>query len=370
MSRLAFAASLVMCAFWLVPAFAQAQENDGQVRIQGQPFDPNVEELIPEDPFAPGVSLDFREMMRELVQSISTYGRSLNPNFVILTQGSLDLIGKINPEDDTLVFPARTYMRAIDGVLEPKLLSQIQTPPDEDPKKVDPTLLIKRASTIANIKMAQQFGLKVFDLEFATKVAEIDKIYRTSAKHSFVPFVAQSPVLADIPRYPPVPSAFNANPKSVADPAQVQNFLYIANSQGLGLARDFVQTVRNTNHDMIIVDVFHGNEPLTKFDVEVMQYKKLGSRRLVLAQLDLASAASYHFYWKPGWRQGSPAFIGAPYLDDPDSYRTLYWNPAWQALLFGDFNSYLYGIIDLGFDGVVLKGIDAWRYFESGGEQQ
>ena len=37
------------------------------------------------------------------------------------------------------------------------------------------------------------------------------------------------------------------------------------------------------NYDAVIVDVFHGRLPLTRQAVETLKYKKIGSRRLVLA---------------------------------------------------------------------------------------
>lgn len=353
-----------LCVLNVPTAWAQ-----GGVNIQTEPFNPTA----PAAPagMAPAAEqiMDYREAMRQMVQSISTYARGLNPNFVILAESALPLTGKINPDDDTQVFPARTFMRAIDGVLTRDLLAQINPKPGEDPKKVEPAVLQHRARTAQDATTARRFGLKIFDLSFAEKTADKDAKYRASAKAGNVPFVADTPVLGTIPKFPKPTSPFQANPKSVADPAQVQNFIYVQNSQGFGLARDFVQALRDSNHDMVIVNVFHGNEPLNKQDVELLKYKKLGSKRLVLAELDISSAASYMYYWQPGWQVGAPAFISVPYIENPDSYRTLYWDPTWQAVLFGDVNSYLYGIMDLGFDGVVLKGVDAWRWFESGGEE-
>ncbi|MBL4613609.1 MAG: hypothetical protein JKY27_01870, partial [Magnetovibrio sp.] len=312
---------------------------------------------------------DFRENMRQLVQKVSTFGRAFNPNFVVLAENGLGLVSKANPQDDSQFFPARTYIRSIDGVLQPNLLKTLQGPAkgDADVKEA-PTITEARKRLTANVITAQQMGLKVFNLEYANKAAKTDQTLRTSASKGFVAFVANSPQLSNVPRYPK--SAYNANSQSLKTLHQAKNYLYIANSQGFGSASDYVQKLAMTNHDIIITSVFHGRTALSKLDVQRLKYKKLGSRRLVLAEIDLSSAATYHYYWQAGWGVGTPAFISVPFIEDPDRYRIAFWDPAWQEVLMGNPNSYLYGIIDLGFDGVVLKGVDAWRYFESGGEDQ
>jgi len=322
-------------------------------------------QALAQGPGAPGVTVDFRESMRQLVQAVSAYGRGFNPNFVVVGENGLDLVSKPDPQDDTLLFPAQTFIRSIDAVLQPNLLKAL-APPNGDAKE-DPDVTTARTQLSANVQTAQSLGVDIFDLEFASKAKEIDRLYAKSAKQGFTPFVAASPVMARIPTYPK--SAFHANPKSLDDLSQAKNYLYIAHSQGFGSPRDFVQAMSNTNHDVVITSVFHGRTPLSKLDVERLKYKKLGSRRLVLAEIDVSSAATYHYYWQAGWSQGSPAFIDMPFREDPDRYHTQYWDPAWQSVLIGGPTSYLYGILDLGFDGVVIKGLDAWRYFESGGEE-
>lgn len=315
-------------------------------------------------PFDPTLPTDFREQMRGFVQSISDYARSLNPRFVVIARGGLALVGKPDPEDDARIFPARTYMRAIDGVMESTLLDERVTTPEGKP---DPELeaVVKRRTE--DLKLTQSGGLSIFDLEYSTDAKTISALYANAAKKGYIPFVAESPELSTIPRRPT--SAYQANPLPIATPTQARNYLYVANTQGFGNTSDFVQAVRGTNHDVVVVDVFQGRQPLTRQDVDLLRYKKLGAPRLVLAQVDIGSIASFDYFWKPNWAQGNPSFISAPYREDPDRHRTIYWDPAWQAIITGDFNSYIYGVVDLGFDGVVLKGVDAWRYFETGGEE-
>jgi uncharacterized protein (TIGR01370 family) len=124
--------------------------------------------------------------------------------------------------------------------------------------------------------------------------------------------------------------------------------------------------MHDTNFDALIVSVFHGRLPLSPQAVETLKYKKLGSRRLVLARVDIASISAGSFFWKPNWREGSPNFIDTPMAGEPDRHWIQYWRPAWQRIVSGNPDSYLFGVIAQGFDGVVLAGLDAWRHFESG----
>ena len=147
------------------------------------------------------------------------------------------------------------------------------------------------------------------------------------------------------------------------------DFLALDDTSGFGRQDEFVLEMHDTNFDMLIVDVFHGRKPLTKRAVETLKFKKVGGRRLVLAQLDIGSAASFLYYWQPKWREGSPLWISAPVREDPDRYRVEFWRPEWQRIITGDTESYVYGIIDLGFDGGILGGLDSYRFFESGGAE-
>ncbi len=318
----------------------------------------------PINPFEPGVVIDYREHMRQWVQTISESARTINPNFVVIAKDGLSLVVKPDPVDDTQFFPARAYMRALDGVLETNLLNETVTTPEGKPSPDLEAALKLRKTYEAT---AAEFGLSIFNLEFAQDSAQVNKGYADSSKKGFVPFVAEGPALANIPKFPG--TAYRANPLSITTTAEVRNFLHIENSKAFGTAPDYVRALRNTNYDVLIIDVFHGRAPLTKQDVASLKYKKLGAKRLVLAEIDISAATTFRYYWQAGWSKGSPSFLQTPYRKDPDRFRTVYWDPAWQTIIAGDTSSYLYGVLDLGFDGVVLKGVDAWRFYESGGEE-
>ncbi|MBO6520906.1 MAG: hypothetical protein JJ900_06780 [Rhodospirillales bacterium] len=339
-----------------LPALAQQPQpgDPGYVRVQGT--DPTLG--APPPILAPSRDLiDYREEMRTFIQRISTYARAQNRDFQIVVRDAEELIIKRNLQDDAIISPARTFTRSIDGVLYDGVfmghMAVDQPPPPE----------VQQAE-LASIDRAKNAGLPVFIIDYATKPADIDRIYRSANHQDLIAAVVPRPTsnLSEIPRYPRRPN--NENPNNVLTISDVKNFIYISDPAAFGRQDQFALKLHDNNFDLVIVDPFSGREPLNKQAVETLKYKKLGARRLVFARMDIASAASYRFYWQPGWAEGYPGFIGAPFPRDPDRYFVEYWQPGWQDVIFGNPNSFLYGLIAQGYDGVILEGMRNFLAFE------
>ncbi len=333
----------------------------GQVRVQGRPL---VEEGPVPLPAPAGLSIDLREQMRKFVLSISTFSRRYRQNFMIVTSSGLELLIKRDPVDETRISPARTYIRAIDGVLQEGVFFRSRVfgepPPDE---------ILARTLRLTDIAKAN--GLRVFVMDFGDDPKTVEESHRQNMERGYVSITAHAPVaeLNSLPPYPRRP--YDENSKSIVSLKDVKNFAYISDSSAFGRIDEFALKMHRTNYDLLIVDVFHGRKPLNRQAVETLKFKKIGARRLVFATVNVGSAASYRYDWKPTWREGSPPWITAPLRDDPDSYHVQFWRPEWQRIISGDTKSYVYGAIAQGFDGVVLEGIEqAYRFFEGGGEEQ
>jgi len=303
---------------------------------------------------------DFREAMRLLVQAIAAYARGQRRDFAVVPMGGLDLLVKRDPVQPDLVLPAPAYTRAIAGVLQEGLFHGV-------PEAGKPTPPERRERLLPLAERARDSGLPVLVMDVAAEPRAIDAARAEAARRGFVFLAApdRGPALNALPKYPARPFAENA--RHVLVLGDVKNFVMLRDSSPFGRQDAFAMTLHDTNYDLVIVDVFHRvGEPLSKRAVETLKYKKLGARRLVFAHLNIAAAASDAFYWKPGWREGTPQWISAPTPGDPDLYFVEYWQPEWQQILFGNPDSYLYGIIAQGFDGVVLDGIDTFRFHEGG----
>lgn len=361
----------VLLALPSIPAGAQ---EEGKVRIQTIPLNPDKGALA-----APIVhdDIDYRELMRKFVQDISSFARKHRRDFTVIAQNGAELLGKPMPraadeeaevDEDTPppLAPARTYMRAIDGILQEALL--FGGPNIEAPQFDKPTSNKRRKHLLRFTELAKANGLKVLVMDYGKDRGTIRRSFRGNAKRGYVSFTAHAAAagLASMPSFARWP--YNENPKSVISLKSVRNFLYLRNSAPLGRQDEFAMRLHNTNFDAVIVDVFHGRQPLSKQAVETLKYKKLGARRMVLAYMNIGRAAGYLYYWKPEWREGSPSWIGAPVSSDPDSHVVEFWRAGWQKIITGDTNSYIYGIVAQGFDGVVLGGLESFRAFEGSRE--
>ncbi|NQU61969.1 MAG: hypothetical protein HQ512_12630 [Rhodospirillales bacterium] len=350
---------MAIATFWtiaLAPMASHAQQQ-GQVRGQGLPF-------LQQQAQAPGGAApgDLRQQMRKFIQSISGFARRYRPGFTILTRGGLELMIKRDPANEERISPSRAYMRSLDGVLVDGLFfgrKVFGEPPRDE----------VLAFNLKLTDIAKKNGLRVFVVDYGTDPKTVDESHRRNKKRGYISTTVPAPLseLSSLPAYPRIP--FGENSKSLNSVSSVQNFAYLANSQAFGRVDEFAMKMHENNFDLIIVDVYHGRKPLSRQAVETLKFKKIGARRLVFARVDIGTATSYSYFWKPKWREGSPTWINAPVRDDPDRYFVQFWRPEWQRIITGDTKSYIYGAIAQGFDGIVLEGVEeAYRFFESGSQ--
>lgn len=332
---------------------ATAQQPQDGVRIQGR--DP-LSTSIPL-PIQTGPILDFREELRTLVQRISTYARSQNNRFMVVARDAGELLIKRDIQDEKIISPARTFMRSIDGIMFDGIFAGYQRIGQVPPPEI-------QKITNERLARAKRAGLPILSMEFADKPSEINNVYRQAMAQKIVANVAHRPT-DDLTELPPHPRRPNAeNPNNILSINDVKNFAYIADPGAWGRQDQFALDIHGTNFDLIIVDPFSGREPLSRAAVETLKYKKLGARRLVFARMDIGTVASYRYYWRPEWREGSPIWIADPYPADPDRYFVEFWRPGWHDVIFGNENSFLFGVIAQGYDGVVIEGLRNYLAFE------
>jgi len=339
----------------LTPAAAQAP---GQVRAQGEPV-----QAGPATPGAPvlGKLTNYRDEMRRLITNIAKFAREKNPGFVVITHNGMELLQKRDEVDEKKVYPARAYMMSIDAILQDGMFYGYETFGQPTSKEMKETFA-------QLIEVAKRDRVSILTMDFAREPKKIDEVLAASRKQGFLPFVAHKDlsVMNSLPPYPARP--FHENSNHVLSMSGAENYLYLRDTTAFGQEDEFALKLHDTNYDMVIVDVFHGRKPFSKRAIETLKYKKLGARRLVLARMDVGTAATYRFYWKPGWQSGAPRWITAPYPTDPDRYFVEYWRPEWHKIMYGDASSFTFGLLAQGYDGVVIETVEAYRYFESDGQ--
>ncbi|MDA0305392.1 MAG: hypothetical protein O3B76_03795 [Proteobacteria bacterium] len=373
MSRILHMTALLVSGVLLstpATALAQSSGEPGYSRLQGGQYRSSPPQILaqaaPAGPLAAPNALqtDLRQQMRMFIQTISAFARRMRPGFSVLTRGGVELIIKRDPVDETRIFPSRSYIRAIDGVIQEGLFFR------EKPFSAAPSEE-RQVKNLLMTGMAKNNGLRVLVVDYGATPQIVDESRKRNTKLGFTSTTLHMP-LAGLGSLPPYPSRpFGESSSSINSLKKISNFAIITNSAAYGSPSEFALKMHDTNFDLLIVDVYHGRKPLSRQAVETLKFKKIGARRLVFATMDIGSAASYRYYWKGNWREGFPDWISAPVRDDPDRNYVQYWRPEWQRIITGDAKSYIYGIIRQGFDGVVLEGVEeAYRFFESGGEEE
>lgn len=135
-------------------------------------------------------------------------------------------------------------------------------------------------------------------------------------------------------------------------------------SWGYQLQKVNVDAVANSPFDVMVIDYSKDGSDDHVFatdEIERMQVKPDGMRRLVLSYMSIGEAESYRYYWNPDWTTNKPAWLLDENPDWPENYSVAYWDPSWQSLFYGGGTSYIDRLIDAGFDGVYLDKCDVFE---------
>lgn len=291
--------------------------------------------------------------MRAFVQGISSYAHSYDNDFIVVPQNGQELLTENGEDTGTLASP---YVAAIDGMGREDLFygydeDNVQTPAAE------------RDYMLGFLDIAENAHIEVLVIDYCWTPAYVDDSYTQSEAREYISYAAHRRELDSIPPYPQNP--YNESTSDVTGLANANNFLYLINPSLFGDKDEFLFTVSMTNFDLLIIDLFFGDEPLSHQDISSLKTKENGGSRLVIAYMSIGEAEDYRYYWDPEWTTSPPEWLEEQNPNWPGNYKVRYWEPEWQDIIFGSDSSYCKRIIDAGFDGVYLDIIDAFEYFES-----
>lgn len=298
---------------------------------------------------------DYKQEMRNFVQDISAYAKAINPHFAIIPQNGAQIVSTTGEDTGS---PDENYIKAIDGIGQEDLFygytadDQATSPSDNEWLRTF-------------LDMAKNNGtVKIMVTDYCSTHLKMDDSYAQNNSLDYISFAADHRELDNIPSYPsPV---YNENSDTISTLQDAKNFLYlIAPDNEYSTKQEFVDAVKATNYDFIIMDFFYKEEVFTASQIEELKQKANGGRRLLISYMSIGEAENYRYYWQPDWEVGNPSYI---YKEDPNwpgNFYVRYWNPKWKEIIYGNENSYLKKILDAGFDGVYLDIIDAFEQFEN-----
>jgi cysteinyl-tRNA synthetase len=304
----------------------------------------------------------YKQYMRSFVQNISAWAKAQpqQADFIIIPQNGHELATVNGNEEDP---PDTAYIDAIDGAGQEDLFygydyDDITTP------------AVERDYLLSFLDLYESNGVEVLVTDYCSTSGKMDDSYAQSFSRGFISFAADHRDLDIIPVYPAIP--YKVNDLDITSLTDAKNFLYLLDpSVNYATKNDFITAIDATNYDIFIIDLFYyddlGNETqLDAEDIAGLQTKPDAGEndRLVICYMSIGEAEDYRYYWEGGWEPGSPDWIVEENPDWEGNYKVQYWDPEWQAIIYGDVDSYLQKIIDSGFDGVYLDIIDAFEYFE------
>jgi cysteinyl-tRNA synthetase len=148
-------------------------------------------------------------------------------------------------------------------------------------------------------------------------------------------------------------------PSDQPDWLAVNDFLY-------QLQRARPQRIGETAFDLLVVSISAAGGK--REVIENLKHSP-GGEKIVLCYMSIGQAADYRFYWQQDWRENPPAWLGGRDEVWAGDYWVHYWDPEWQAIIYGSPESYLDQIVELGFDGIYLDRVDAYWYYEEKGRE-
>jgi cysteinyl-tRNA synthetase len=300
---------------------------------------------------------DYRQLMRKFVIDISLYGKSQNPDFIVIPQNGHELMSRgvegVGPA-------ASEYITAVDGAGQEDLFYGYRSNNRATPVRETDYMS-------AYLDLAREHGVVILVTDYCRTPGKMNDSFEKNRGRGYVSFAAPERELNVIPNYPhPIR---NVNDRDIERLGDAGNFLYLINPGNWDNVDVFIRELRDTAYDLLILDLFFEDDggaprPLRSDEVHALKQKPGGGKRLVVSYMSIGEAEDYRYYWQQGWRTSPPVWLGNENPNWPGNYKVHYWDEGWRRIILGGAHSYLDRIIEAGFDGVYLDLISAFEYFE------
>ncbi len=153
----------------------------------------------------------------------------------------------------------------------------------------------------------------------------------------------------------------NDSAKNVYQITDAQNILILTDDSLYKNKEQLIADLLSTNYDIIVMKpLFADRERFSAEDLQKLHFKKNGSKRLLIAELNVAEASPHDYFWNIDWKIGNPKWLARQSFVYKDAFITRFWHPTWKKII----SNYFKDILNEGFDGIFFTGIENYRYFE------
>ncbi len=279
--------------------------------------------------------------MQQFVTDISSYARSLNPDFIIIPQNGIELAFNNTDPDEGVM---SSYLSSINGIGVEELFYDGNLSVDNE-----------RLSMLKKLAASK----KIMVSDYISDNSNIPDAIGRSKNEGFISF----PRRPDNYDYMFIPqSVTDENREDITSLNDAKNYLYLISTDNFTRKQSMLSAIEATNYDVILIDLFFEESSLTKQEVQQLKEKANGAKRLVIAYISIGSAENYRYYWQSGWKLGKPSWLKKKYQGYSDEIWVQFWHEDWQNIIYGNDNSYIRKIIDAGFDGAYLDNVEAYYF--------
>ena len=294
-------------------------------------------------------------LMVDLISELKGYAVKRNPQFFLLGNGGAPLFHADEYSGNTAENVVR-LMDALDGELVESVyygwdMNDGEETPDDE-----------RAYVKEVLELPKLYGKPLFALDYVKTKAQAKDAYKRASLDGFVMSASFSRELDEIPDKSHRPAM---NEKDIKELKDVSTYLVLLNPGKFESREAYVDALAAMPYDLLVIDLYYGDTPLSRDEVERLKRKPNGKRRLVAAYMSIGEAEDYRPYFQPAWHKNPPSFIDEKNKDWEGNMKVRYWQKEWHDILLGNGDAYLDMILAAGFDGSFLDVIDAYEYFQN-----
>lgn len=279
--------------------------------------------------------------MQDFIRNISSYARSIDSDFIIIPQNGIELAHvDVNAENELDTY----FLSSIDGFGIEELFYNGGAVEDDG-----------RLASARKVKQSKQILVADYT---DTELGYQDALSK-NANEGFLSF----PRRENNYDYLYIPSEIqNETSDDIQSLNQAKNYLYLISTGNYSDKSSFLGAIASSNFDVVIIDLFFGDDAFTSTEIQALKTKANGGKRLVIAYMSIGSAEKYRYYWKKHWARQHPIWIKKRYDGYKDEFWVNFWNENWKDIIYGNEESYTKRILNASFDGAYLDNVEAYYF--------